>query len=83
MTTPVLKALKGIIPNCHLTYATDMQYAEGALAEVILHNPFVDELIPNSQIREVDYDYSVDITTTGLSRERAGSTPPNRIDLSE
>jgi ADP-heptose:LPS heptosyltransferase/intein/homing endonuclease len=81
MTTPILKALKELIPRCHVTYATDLQYARGALGEVILHNPYVDELIPNDDIREGEYDYSVDITSTGLSRERSGTVPPNRIDM--
>jgi len=81
MTTPLLKAIKQLIPHCHLIYATDLQYSEGALGDIIRHNPYVDEVIPNTEIRESSYDYSVDVTTTGLDRERAGKVPPNRIDM--
>lgn len=81
MTTPLLRALKELIPNCELTYATDLKYAQEALADIIKHNPYVDHLIANDEINEYQYDYSVDITSTGLSKERSGSIPPNRIDL--
>jgi len=81
MTTPLLKAMKKLLPNCHLIYATDIAYSNGALADIINHNPYVDELIANSQIDESNYDYSVDITTTGLPKEKAGAIPPNRIDM--
>jgi ADP-heptose:LPS heptosyltransferase len=81
MTTPILKKLKKLLPNCLLTYATDLTYSEGALAQIINHNPYVDFLVGNGQVDEKDYDYIVDVTTTGLSKEKAGSTPPNRIDM--
>lgn len=81
MTTPLLRALKKLIPHCKLIYATDLKYSEGALGDIILHNPYVDELIPLNQIKESEYDYSVDITSTGLSKERSMHTPPNRIDM--
>jgi len=81
MTTPLLKAFKNLLPNCHLIYATDLDYANGALGDVIRHNPYVDSLISNAQIDESKYDYSVDVTATGLDREKAGSIPPNRIDM--
>lgn len=81
MTTPLLKAIKKLLPNCHLIYATDLVYAGGALAEVILHNPYVDSVISNDKINDTEYDYFVDITSTGLHREKAGSIPPNRIDM--
>ena len=81
MTTPILKAIKTLIPRCHLVYATDLDYSKGALAQVIQHNPYVNKLISNAEIREGSYDYAVDITSTGLSRERSGTIPPNRIDM--
>jgi heptosyltransferase-2 len=81
MTTPLLKAIKRLIPHCHLIYATDIKYSQGALADVILHNSYVDEIIPFSEATVHEYDYSVDITTTGLDREKSGSIPPNRIDM--
>jgi len=81
MTTPLLKEIKRLIPDCHLIYATDLEYADGALGDIIRHNPYVDELIPNSQIAESTYAYSVDVTATGLAKEKAGQIPPNRIDM--
>lgn len=81
MSTPLLKHIKRLIPNCELTYATDLDYSWGALGECIKHNPYVDILVGNKEFKESDYDYSVDITATGLSREKAGSIPPNRIDM--
>ena len=81
MTTPLLKAIKTLIPHCHLVYATDMKYANGALADVINHNPYVDELIPFDQSLSKKWDYCVDVTSTGLNREKSGSIPPNRIDM--
>lgn len=81
MTTPITKAIKDLIPRCRLTYATDLKYSNGALGDIIRHNPYVDELIAADHVPEEKYDYVVDITTTGLDKERAGTVPPNRIDL--
>lgn len=81
MTTPLLKAIKRLIPHSHLIYATDVIYAEKALVEIIEHCPYVDEIIPVSKIPNTPCDYSVDVTTTGLVREKPGLIPPNRIDM--
>lgn len=81
MSTPLLKAIKKLIPRCELTYATDLRYAQGSLADVIQHNPYVDKLISSEGIISTQYDYCVDITSTGLGKERAGTIPPNRIDM--
>jgi len=81
MTTPITRAIKELIPRCHLVYATDLKYSNGALGDIIKHNPYVDELITAEHVPEDQYDYVVDITTTGLDKERAGTVPPNRIDL--
>lgn len=81
MSTPILKHLKRLIPNCEITYATDLDYSWGALKKVMEHNPYVDIIVGNKQFKETDYDYSVDITATGLNREKAGTIPPNRIDM--
>ena len=81
MSTPLLKNIKKVIPNAHITYATDLEYSWGALGEVIKHNPYVDSLISCKEVKGHEYDYSVDITTTGLSVEKPGTVPPNRIDL--
>ena len=81
MTTPLLRAVKKLIPDCTLVYITDLEYAEGALGDVIRHNPYVDKLISNTQQHEYEYDYIVDVTATGLNREKPGRIAPNRIDM--
>jgi len=81
MTTPILKAIKEAIPHCELVYATDLDYLNHALAEVIRHNPYVDTLISYIEAAKNKYDYTVDITATGLGREKSGRIPPNRIDM--
>ncbi len=81
MTTPLLKAIKELIPHCNLVYATDLIYSQGALGDIIKHVHYVDELISFADSLKETYDYSIDITTTGLDRERPGTIPPNRIDM--
>lgn len=81
MTTPITKAIKATIPHCRLVYATDLEYSQGALADIIKHNPYVDELISSQNVRDQDYAYMIDITRTGLDKEKAGTVPPNRIDM--
>ena len=81
MTTPVLESIKKLIPHCQLIYATDLKYSQGALGHVIQHNPYVNTLISFSEVDDTKYDYSVDLTVTGLKEERSGSLPPNRIDM--
>lgn len=81
MSTPLLKHIKKLIPNCHLIYATDLVYARGALGDVIRNNPHVDELCDYKTVTARDFDLFADITATGLSREKKGTIPPNRIDM--
>ena len=81
MTTPIMKALKYHLPSCHITYATDFEYSNGALVDIISHNPYVDKIVPIAEVKDRDYDYRVDVTITGLDREKPKSVPPNRIDM--
>lgn len=81
MTTPMLRAIKKLIPHCELTYATDTVYSNGALLDAIEHCPYVDVVVQNGTVQDNQYDYSVDVTATGLGRERQGTVPPNRIDM--
>jgi ADP-heptose:LPS heptosyltransferase len=81
MTTPMLAAIKKLIPHCFLIYVTDLVYSNGALGEAIQHCPYVDQIISVDQVKDSEYDYSVDVTTTGLDRERPNTIPPNRIDM--
>lgn len=82
MTTPLCAAIKRLVPHCTLIYATDVEYANGSLKEVINHCPYVDQLVSNNDVPFLkNIDYMVDVTTTGLKRENPGTIPPNRIDM--
>jgi ADP-heptose:LPS heptosyltransferase len=81
MTTPMLKHIKRLMPNCHLVYATDLVYSNGALADIIRHNPYVDELVSFHDVSAKDFDFFTDVTATGLDKEKPGGIPLNRIDL--
>lgn len=81
MTTPLVKHIKRLIPRCHLVYATDIKYSNGALADVLRGNPFVDEIVSFQGVTSRDFDLFTDVTATGLDREKGGSVPPNRIDM--
>ena len=81
MTTPLITTLKTLMPHCHVVYCTDLDYSQGALGDIIRHNPYIDQLISNEEFNDYNYDYTVDLTATGLHREKSGTIPPNRIDL--
>lgn len=83
MTTPLVKAIRQRYPNCHLTYATDVAYADGALADVLKHNPYIDEIIPSQVADPSSYDVAVDVTDCCIQYERTQgkSHPMNRIDI--
>ena len=81
MTTPMLKHIKRLMPNCHLVYATDLKYSNGALADIMRHNPFIDELVSFHDVSAKDFDFFTDVTATGLDREKPGVIPLNRIDM--
>ena len=89
MSTPTLRALKDKYPHCYLTYATDNNYLDGALFDVLRHNPHIDELIPHQIIGSKDFDFISDITSCCISTEsqaipqasKNGNHVPNRIDI--
>jgi len=81
MSTTMLKHIKRLLPNCHLVYATDLTTGGGVLADCVRNNPFIDELVDFRNITARDYDLFTDITATGLSLEKSGKFPPNRIEL--
>ena len=81
MSLPMLAEIKRLLPHSHITYMTDVEYANGALQEVAEHCPDIDLIVPNGQDSGMTFDYSVDITTTGLSREKKKTVPPNRINM--
>lgn len=81
MTTPSLRAIKHEWPDCILTYAADFNYMNGALVEVLQHNPYIDRLVRYNTVSRKDYDFAVNITSPCVPREISGARPPNRIDI--
>jgi heptosyltransferase-2 len=82
MTTPMVRALKAQWPEGHLTYATDFAYMDGALRDVLLHNPYIDKLEQFQVAKSKEYDLKVDVTSVCLGTEKSGmKNVPNRIDL--
>lgn len=82
MTTPLLRALKHKWPKSQITYATDFKYMDGALRDILLYNPNIDELLQYQVASSREYDLKVDITSVCIATEKSGiPNVPNRIDL--
>lgn len=80
MTLPAVRAVKKKY-NCHLTYATDYNYLEGALTKVLYGNPHIDAIIKWSDLVPEHYDATIDLTCPCIAHEKQGAPPVNRIDL--
>jgi ADP-heptose:LPS heptosyltransferase len=81
MSTPLLRAIKYQWPNCHLTYATDFKYVNGGLKDILLYNPYIDELISHHSVAGREFDFKADITSCCIHAEKQIQRPPNRIDI--
>ncbi len=81
MTTPFVRALKHKWPKGHITYATDFKYMDGALKDVLLYNPDIDELLQYQVVGSREYDLKLDVTSVCVGMEKPGLHVPNRIDL--
>ena len=81
MATPIAKGAKRKFPRCHVTYAVPTDYANGDLLDLLLHIPYIDEIIDYKLVNRDDYDSFTNITRTGLDRERSYQQFPNRIDM--
>jgi ADP-heptose:LPS heptosyltransferase len=81
MATPIAKGAKRKFPKCHVTYAIPSDYANGDLLDLLLHIPYIDEIIDYKLVNRDDYDSFTNITRVGLDRERPYEHFPNRIDL--
>jgi heptosyltransferase-2 len=81
MSTPMLRALKYRWPESRITYATDFQYMDGALKDVLLYNPYIDELLQYQAVASKEYDLKTNITSVCVGLEKPGVSVPNRIDL--
>lgn len=82
MTTPTLRALKELFKgNVSITYATNTQYAGGALVKILKGNPDVDNIIDRENIDETEYDTVISLHCPAIAYEKFGNPPINRIDL--
>jgi len=81
MTTPCLRGLKEKFPNCKITYATNKEYFQGALFDILKCNPYIDELKEVSQVTEKSFDFAVDLTAVDIQREQGDRAPPHRIEI--
>lgn len=81
MSTPTLRAIKHQWPGCHLTYATDFKYMDGSLKDILLYNPYIDDLISYHIVDRQKFDFISDITSCCIAAERSNARPPNRIEI--
>ncbi len=82
MTTPTIRALKELFDGrVRITYATNTQYAEGALVKILRGNPYIDNIIDRDKLDESDYDTVISLHCPAIAYEKFGNPPINRIDL--
>ncbi len=80
MTLPTVKAIAHKY-NVRITYATDLEYLDGALHKVLLHNPYIEKVINWRNLLPEEYDAVVELTCPCIAHEKPGAPPVNRIDL--
>lgn len=81
MTTPLCRGLKRKWPGCKVTYATDKDYMNGSLHDILKYNPYIDEVIPHQIVQGKKFDASTDISSVCTRYEKKENPPVNRIDL--
>jgi len=82
MTTPTIHAMRELFANnCHITFATNTRYLEGALVKVLKHNPDIDHIIERQLLDEKEYDLVVNLQCPSIAFEKPRAIPPNRVDL--
>lgn len=82
MVTPTLHAIRQMFSfNATITVATNTMYLEGALVDVLKHNPDVDQIIERDLIKDDDYDLVINLHCPCIKYEKFGAKPPNRIDI--
>lgn len=80
MTTPTVKAIAKKY-GVKVTYATDLEYLDGALPKVLQHNPYIEKVVTWRGLAPEDYDAVVELTCPCIAHEKPGAPPINRIDL--
>jgi ADP-heptose:LPS heptosyltransferase len=85
MSTPIAKFLHQQFPGCKITYATNTNYLKGALIETLQNNPFVQNIIPWTNIVPEEFDAILDLHCPCVAHEQVkNGVPPNpisRMDL--
>lgn len=81
-TLPLVKYVSKKYNN-KIDYATDVNYLNGALVDVLKYNPYIRDVF---DFRELDlfdnkYDTILDLTCPCVAHEKPGAKPMHRIDL--
>lgn len=82
MTTPTLHAIKELFGgSCHISYATNTRYLDGALVKTLQYNPDVDEILERELIKDSEFDLVINLHCPCIAHEKHGKPPINRVDL--
>lgn len=81
MSTPVARFIIEQYPRAIVTYATNLNYLNGALPAVLQHNPYVHSVVDWDAINDSEYDAVLDLHCPCVSHEQPRAAPINRIDL--
>lgn len=81
MLTPTLQAIKEEYPNYHLTFAIDTKSAGDTYYNLLINNPYIDEIVSAHEIVRDDYHLFKDMSSVCLQYENSGMPWINRIDI--
>lgn len=81
MVTPSLRALRYEWPKAQITFATDYNYLNGALVDLMANNPYINGLISYHAVEAQGYDTKIDVTSCCLQYEKPKAAAFNRIDI--
>lgn len=82
MTTPALRELKNLFPECHLTYAVDRHRTNNDLYyELVKNLRFIDEVVDARYVDRDKFGFVSDISAVCIRHEYKGMPDINRIDL--
>lgn len=81
MSTVALRGLKEKFPKCKITYVTNYGLCNACLHDILIGNPYVDEIISCKDFVESKFDHWSDITEIDIMIETSAGRPIERIDI--
>lgn len=81
MVTPLARAFKEKYPHCLLSMATDFEYAQGGLVELLKWNPYIDYIYQHNHFNREDYNLVAEVTGPELRFEVAHKQFDIRTDI--